>query len=494
VLNWGNDPISINEIETFSDQNYDFEGYEVYQLPTPSSSISDGVLLGTFDLVNGVTAIYDTVKDVNGVDIPVLAADGTDKGVQRFLVIDRDNIRKQGLRNGQEYYFAVVSYAQNPAPLLPFHVLRSSFVVRSAVPQTTSPGDRLSTSPGDTLGVVHTDGNSDGIVTAIVIDPTVLNGHTYEVSFRDDGGTTVWDVADVSIAPPVIKASGQVNQGGGNDYPIVDGIQVKVEGPALMGVSWSYEGPRWLSGGNSGGDLMFGSVFLGPNFWGETTVAPGDMVDLHVDVFNIQSYDDANGNGRYDIGEIYTSIPDSGQTVNLYETWGAGNWSSTQFLPMKFFDVTSDPPRQLSVIVRDRDQNGQWDPDDNDTIRYNYIFVLDDDYDPTGDNWNPTAGGRDFMDEIIANGGPVLWSAWWFPRGSREQFAAPFTMDFIAPKVNTPNDVFSFTALKNFSSKDLAKEDVKKINVFPNPYYGFQSRETSPTNKYVTFSHLPEDI
>lgn len=40
---------------------------------------------------------------------------------------------------------------------------------------------------------------------------------------------------------------------------------------------------------------------------------------------------------------------------------------------------------------------------------------------------------------------------------------------------------------------DLAKKDVEKINVFPNPYYGYQYRELAPNNKYVTFSHLPDN-
>ncbi len=46
---------------------------------------------------------------------------------------------------------------------------------------------------------------------------------------------------------------------------------------------------------------------------------------------------------------------------------------------------------------------------------------------------------------------------------------------------------------QNSSSEALAKEDVGKVNVFPNPYYGFQYRETAPNNKYVTFSHLPDN-
>ena len=493
VLNWGTNATSINNIESFSDQNYTFEGYEVYQVPSPSSSLSDGVLLGTFDLVNSVTAIYDTVIDANGTSIPQLASDGKDKGVQRYLTIDNDKVRGTALRNGQQYYFAVVSYAYNPVPLLPFHVLRSAFTVLTTIPQSPEPGVRYSNVVGDTIQTAHT-GPSDGSVTAIVVDPTQLTGHSYEVTFKVDGGAIKWDVTDVSVTPPVVKASNQVNQGGGEDYPIVDGILVKAEGPPLLGVSFTSSSARWLTGdAANGGELMFGAAFVGPNFWGETTVAPGDLKDLHIDVFKVESYIDANSNGKYDVGEIYTVNPANGQIVNLYQTWGPGNWKSSTLMPFKFYDVTSNPPRQLSVIVRDRDNNGQWDPDDGSTAPFNYVFVLDSDYDPTGNNWNPTAGGRDFMDEIILNGGPVLWSFWWLPRGTREQFAADFTMDFIAPKVNTSNDKFTFTTPQNSSSEALAKEDVGKVNVFPNPYYGFQYRETAPNNKYVTFSHLPDN-
>lgn len=493
VLNWGSDASTISKIENFSDQGYTFEGYEVYQLPTASSSISDGVLLGTFDAINGVTAIYDTVIDENGIQIPVLAAKGSDKGIQRYFVVKEDAFRRTELRNGQEYYFAVVAYAYNPSPLLPFHVLRSSVVVLVAKPQQPTPGFRYGNTAGDTLDVVHK-GESDGKVTAIVVDPTQLTGHTYKVVFRYENGQTYWDVWDVDTNQ--IKAKDQINQAGGEDYPIVDGILIKVEGPPLVGKDWTaYGGDRWLTGNpDNGGDLMFGSAFLGPNFWGETTVSPGDLKDVKVEVFKIQSYVDANGNGKYDVGEIYTadSVGGKGQVANLYRTWGPGTHVATRFIPFKFWDITSNPPRQLSVIVRDRNQNQQWDPHTNDTP-YEYIFVLDSDYDPTGNNWNPNAGGRDFMDEITQNGGPVLWTFWWYPRGTREQFANDFTMEFYAPKVNTVKDTFVFVAKANSYSTELAKADVDKINVFPNPYYGYHYREVAPDNKYVTFSHLPDE-
>lgn len=38
----------------------------------------------------------------------------------------------------------------------------------------------------------------------------------------------------------------------------------------------------------------------------------------------------------------------------------------------------------------------------------------------------------------------------------------------------------------------LAKEQVKSINVFPNPYYGMNVDELDRYSRFVTFNHLPE--
>jgi hypothetical protein len=53
-------------------------------------------------------------------------------------------------------------------------------------------------------------------------------------------------------------------------------------------------------------------------------------------------------------------------------------------------------------------------------------------------------------------------------------------------------DTYTFSTPDATSYSDAqAKMDVDKINVFPNPYYGFHYRETTREGKYVTFSHLP---
>ena len=61
----------------------------------------------------------------------------------------------------------------------------------------------------------------------------------------------------------------------------------------------------------------------------------------------------------------------------------------------------------------------------------------------------------------------------------------------MANHVNTVADVFSFTVPGSAESAEYRKEDLKKINVFPNPYFGVNEAETSRYSHFITFSYLP---
>lgn len=489
VINWGTDVNKFSAIENGDFKGYKFEGYNVYQLPTPNADLSKAKKIATYDLVNEVTTILDNQFDQNsGMVLQLPAQIGKNSGIQRSLIVTEDAVRSKPLANGQEYYFAVTAYGYNPDPNVPYQALESVASVRTVTPQSPKPGVTLA-NVGDPVAVTKTGGTSDGSVTVSVINPLKVNGASYKIKFiNNDDGELTWSLLrrDTTIL------ANQTDYAGTAVY--IDGMYVGVSGPEYLGVSFTSTGTRWLSGNAAnGGELMFGSAFLGKNFWGETTVAPADLRSVHVDAFKVASYTDSDGNGKYTVGEKYVVDPAKGQLANMYNTWGPGKWKSTSLVPFKFYAIEPDgSQRQLSVIVRDRDINGQWDPDDGATAPYNYIFVLNTTYDPTGNDWNPTAGGRDFMDEINQNGGPVLWTFWWTPRGTSEPFSSDFTMDFVAPKVLTTDDAFTFTAPQVGYNTELAKADIEKINVFPNPYYGYQDRETSRSGKYITFNHLPQ--
>jgi hypothetical protein len=117
------------------------------------------------------------------------------------------------------------------------------------------------------------------------------------------------------------------------------------------------------------------------------------------------------------------------------------------------------------------------------------LFILNSDYTETPDPYFTTRLAND-QSEF-----PTLYGMWPLQRGDRPfnpQDGQVFTI--IPNYANIPADEFSFVApAAQTSNSELAKKDVEKINVFPNPYYGFQYRETAPNNKYVTFSHLPDN-
>lgn len=506
VLDWGEDASKvaatentvihdvIDSIDASGGGDYRFEGYNVYQLPYAGATIEQAKRLITYDVINNVTTIPYTDPVTRTVEPSIIIQNGSDSGVKRYYVDSVDAFSgNKPLNNGTPYYFAVTAYSYN-AKGVP-QALETPISILSVTPQSNGPGV-TSLTAGDQITADHTAGVSDGSVESTIVDPTKLTGDTYKVTFHVDtasasptNGETLWNLQNAAGTNVLANQEQRTPGNPTGDAPIVDGYQIVVAGPPLQGVSWSYTGNRWLSGISGGGELMFGGAFLGPNFLG-SSVAPADYKSIRIDVYKPQSYTDVNGNGQQDVGEPYVVNPDSGQLANLYTTWGSGNWEATALVPFKVFDITSNPPRQLDVIVRDRDGNGQWDPD-NGTIQYNYVFVMNTTYDPTGNDWNPTAGGQDFMAGALDGTEPIQWAFWWSPRGSMEQFTNSFSMTFIAPKVNTPNDVFTFKATAPAYDNSLAKQDVNKINVFPNPYYGVNYLETTKYQKFVTFNHLP---
>ncbi len=59
-------------------------------------------------------------------------------------------------------------------------------------------------------------------------------------------------------------------------------------------------------------------------------------------------------------------------------------------------------------------------------------------------------------------------------------------------KLLTISDVFRFSTKASSYNNQLLLDDLKKINVFPNPFYGLAKMDTQNNDKFVTFTHLPQ--
>ncbi len=518
LLIWSVSQSEVERVEEDTQGDFSFEGYNVYQLAALDSDVKSGVKLATFDLNNGVTLIEHDEFDPRSVALisrVVQVAD--DSGILRSLAVNRDTLHAEPLYNGQTYHFAITSYSHNPDPHAAIKWLESAQAVVSVTPQSLQPGERLTAAIGDTVPVYDMRGMSDTRVQVIVTDPTRLTGDSYKVTFSEStDGEFKWNLLNVNKDTLLLAA--MFNPDGSSDTHQTEGFQVTVTGMPLQGANWWHAGPggvpgntRWISAASSDtngapGGLVFGAAYLGNQFVG-SGLGRGDFKDVHWEWYPKESFTDLNGNGKYDIGEPYQlTVGDGHQKASLSSTWGPGNYEGFFDVPWAVFDSEVDPPRQLQCTVHDPDRNQQWDLDiqylepaspnfvnvNGGDFRFNYIFVLDADYDATGASHDPTQGGDDFFATALNGTQNIQWVGWFGQRGSREPLGAGFRLYLEAPNVLTTEDVFTFSTNAPTFDKATARLDVlSQVNVFPNPYLGPFNLSTRFDKGFVTFTHLP---
>ena len=556
LLNWGTNPESVSKIENFEDKDYGFEGYLVYQLPNASSSVDDGILLANYDIINGVTAVYDTSSDKYGTSIPELVVPGTDNGLARYISITEDAVRGTPLRDGQAYYFAVIAYAYNPSPLLPFHALKSSAVTLVATPQQTDPGVRTEAIIGAANAAVHSEGGSDGAVEYVVIDPMKVTGHDYKVTFTKLDSLVVWDninrvnntmydvvvwgVTDVTTGE--VKISNQLNQNADSQSPIIDGIQFKVSG-----APFDWKSFQVVANASGPLDPPEPGAFAFQGFPTPDDGNPTDRQQVGSGHWGFHTGDPGAVRGSYELFLERSMRGDNFSRVVPYD-WemrftARGSWALRWFeddflvkVPFEIWNVginTPDDPsddyRLIPYFLSTTGGGGAAATDPNeltyqlDPVDHGGSGGANDPQTPwiywtsPADETPGEAGYNDFLTKIdttiVGAVGNVAYDA----AGAHEIIARSVLVNWngddvsdgvvdpatqmvpeqgtvfrlISTKPNSTSDVFTLSAPGVSTNTDLAKDDVKKINVFPNPYYGTQLRETSRSQHYVTFNHLP---
>ncbi len=474
ILKWGLSNKERNAIENFSEDGYKFEGYEVYQLPSANSTLEEGIKIANFDLINGITAVYDTVRDKNFHEIPKLRLSGKDNGISRFLLVERDSLNHKKLYNGKEYYFAVASYAYNDNPLFPFHIIRSAYKSKAVIPQTEPPGERLNASFGDTLFTIHT-GRSEGRVLPIVIDPNATEGKTYVITFDTLNNNVVWNLKEKYSG--IILLEKQKNQTGDNNYPIVRGILPKVISPPKGIKEVESHGIRWISGYDWGGSQFYGGLDIGGKFWTSSKVMY-NYIPVELRFTGGQGSQIPSEENGWSKGAVYR------KDKNYM-------YAGTGWLPLTAWDVSDElNPVQLNVSFVEDSINGNnnmiwdlgWDGQQFALQGGNeFLLISNSKYDPLFYN---------DVNSAIKNGS--MYFLWPKKRGGVPYLNSKFTLKIIPNKINLPGDKFEYTSPGKIIDSELAKKDVEKINIFPNPYIAGEQEFAGERNNYVIISHLPE--
>jgi len=491
TLDWSKDKAAVMATESNNAKGFSFQGYNVYQLPSASSTISEAKRLATYDIVDGVGKIEDQFFDSNtGVVAVGVRQFGNDTGIKRYISITKDVINGgTPIVNGLKYYFAVTSYNYNPTQNVVPNNIENPINIITVVPQTPDPGTRLGATSGDTLKVTHATGASDAKISPEVVDPTALTGHSYTVKFTAGGTDTnktavadAWTLYDNTSSSVVYSSDNLSGTESGaitdtaNYYPVVDGFHINVFSPPAGFASLTFPtGTRWVGGVNWGGRYFGGSMDVGENFFG-TDVLPTDYFPVELKWTDNPVMSEANG-----WAQGAAMLQSAGYAVQ-----GKG------WMPFQTFDISDTAnPRQVNVSFRINNATPTklvWDMGWDGTAfaslgARNYTFIQKTSYNP--DMYLAGTGTDPSVNDVLY--------AWWPDKRSdaHPYLEDKFTMVIVPNYPALVQDTYTFTGTAPTTSSALAKQDVNKINVFPNPYYGVNSQELNKYNRFVTFNHLP---
>lgn len=523
ILSWTEDA---EKVENYEKLGYKFEGYNVYQ---GESANGPWKLIATYDKVNDVTVVLDMQLDIStGLILELPVQFGNNSGVKRMIDIRKDAIRGNiDLINGRVYYFAVTSYAYNGE--------RAPKVVESAkVPLTVRPhepalGAKLLTATSDTIPIVHERGIGEAEIVATVVDPLQLTGEKYSVRFGYDSTASqgywyfgIVDSASGVMRDTIVTKSTELDSA---VLPFVDGFKLKLK-------NITFDSPKgfmkWEQTKNIIGTRIDSVQYPAVSPGGVDTLALIDGDTVKVDticgegkyydyykvvslpdwdyfrLFRVEKHDVMIAGTAKDVGGrnmLASSIPGVGGGITdpiLLRSdiefrftergqkaicWPSGKMyqplDTLIHVPFEVWDVERN--KQLCVGIGDNNNNSRMYDPEAQTLEKDWVVILFTDYETY----------QDSIQQLLNN--PNTGWLVYFSEASRYTVGDVVRLYFLNP-VRAGEDEYTF--LPKGLSKDLSKaelnEQLKKINVFPNPYFAFNVEETQPIERFVTFTHLPE--
>jgi hypothetical protein len=443
----------------------DFEGYKIYRSTDPQFrdmiSVTDGygrltyrAPLAQFDLNDGYSGFAPI--PINGIQFWL----GTNTGLVHTLT-------DTTARNGQKYYYAVTSYDfGDPSKVSPTECAKYIAISASGVidkgtnvviarPEAPSAGyvaselEDLRMTAGST---------ATGRITYKVINPQdILDGHKYRVTFEDSLVTTtpvtrvtksftLADVTDGEAPDTLIDRSRFFLST--DTQPVTDGFQLTLFNEATLTLDAARSG--WSRPG------LLGFLFTG-----------------------------------YAFGQ-YKGVPEAADY--RIEFGGAGLDSSTTFL--RGTKEVPGVPVNFRVYKLVPSDTGEV------SVKSKFGFYKQDDKVARPNEFSAFRGKTMVSDQIIMlSDSGVPGFMFQLDRATFDSVRTlPDSGDFVTIRLLKPylsHDAVEFVTRKEHIDEDLAKQDLNRIKVVPNPYVVSNSFE--PQNPYANgrgprelhFTHLP---
>jgi len=500
--------------------DYPFQGYSIYQGPSPSGPWS---LFANYDIIDGVAQIQDFVLDpLTGALEQRLVRNGSDGGIQRYVVINQDYLLGGKMNDYTTYYYRVEAYSYDP-DATPVTLVSANRNPISVAPEPQIAGLETPIAALDTIEVTHTAVGgplSNGEVIPLVVDPFQLTGDDYRVDFGYDTVISIgydttdfytfdtltdtcdayWDVdsgmivivlcVDTTLDSTVVDgpyvdtavstfwnwinvttgdtlAAQNFNQSGDEDYPIEEGIQLKVVGPDF-GVVAIQE----VAGAGGTAITPPDNVMYSLNSTGDWYVSSDDGSNF------------ARMNWRGLIGTYdweFRWVDAASADASEYYDWDTDDlWPAPA--PFQVWNIGIGTPDDASDDVRiffsiiDDDGSGGWSYGDR-------IYPWEVEYfEPA-----PANSGALYAFPQDFRIGRIVFQDY---SEATTQPAAGTVVRFTTAKVNTGADVFTFSSEAPSYTATQSKLDM--IKAVPNPFYLFGPYDPSPGSYKIKFTHLPE--
>jgi hypothetical protein len=334
-------------------------------------------------------------------------------------------------------------------------------------------------------------GSGTGEFYRVVVDPTLLVDATYNITWNDDSTPDeqayTWNLTKNGVAiltnQPVtpLDSEGNVKR----DIPVIDGFQpiilpgVFINPPEFILSFTQTANPIAATTITVNGGSAFGGI---PNdrvngFYGSggTDDLAALQADLELRFTGVRVVESVND----------TTIVSGGQLAVMSSN--ANNAFAVVRVPFEIWDIERNV--QLNMHIRDRNANaGNPSPwGNNGTPEYcrfggrAYISVINVPYNEAA--VTPTSFTRN-----DPNG---TWFIW-MDAASRWETGDRVVVRFANPVFPTV-DTYTFTTQKSVVTGQtaIAKEQLQKINIVPNPYWAFNPGERDPINRFVRLTNLP---
>jgi hypothetical protein len=315
AIDWSFDQDAVDKTESSNTAGYKFEGYNVYQLPSATSPLSDAKLVAVYDEINGVKTIMETrflPQYGQGVEIPVRF--GTDSGIKRYFTADKDYITGNPLYRGTTYYFAVTAYNYNKDATV-VKSMETTADVYAVTVQDPNPGWSAGSEPAEEIPVEHSAGAAEQASVDIkVVDPKLVTEDDYKVFFETwhyymdvDGQWKRTGCADslcpigkdADVSPSTLSAIAYTSPAVGTrdlkfildlvspDYNYAEGVELTFPSNVKINSATGPEGITAIVDADANTVLFGNAVHDSTDLTGAGAFAGGEVMTVNIDVVTL---------------------------------------------------------------------------------------------------------------------------------------------------------------------------------------------------------------